>query len=78
MTAAVKLPLSALQQELLELYAHKTTNTELSDIKNMLAQYYANKAMDAMDALWEERGYTNDTMTEWANAHDRVSPKSKN
>ena len=77
MTAAVKLPLSALQQELLELYAHQTTNTELLDIKNMLAQYYANKAMDAMDSLCEERRYTNDTMIEWANSHDRVSSKSK-
>jgi hypothetical protein len=77
MTAAIKQPLSALQQELLELYAHQTSDAELSDIKDMLAQYYANKAMDAMDTLWEERGYTAETMSEWANGHDRISTKSK-
>ncbi len=77
MTTAIKPPLSALQQELLELYAHHTTDNELSDIKNMLAQYYASKAMDAMDALCDERGYTADTMVDWANAHDRILTKNK-
>jgi hypothetical protein len=77
MTAAIKQPLSALQQELLELYAHQVTDTELSDIKDMLAQYYANKAMDAMDALWEQHGYTTEVMTEWANGHDRISTQSR-
>ncbi len=77
MTATIKQPLSALQQELLELYAHQVTDTELSDIKDMLAQYYANKAMDAMDTLCEERGYTAETMKEWANGHDRISTKNR-
>ena len=77
MTATIKQPLSALQQELLELYAHQVTDTELADIKDMLAQYYANKAMDAMDILWEERGYTAETMKEWANGHDRISTPNR-
>jgi hypothetical protein len=76
MTAvAIKQPLTAIQQELLELYAHHTSDSELSDIKNLLAQYFANKAMDAMDAIWEEKNYTSETMTEWVNAHDRIATK---
>jgi hypothetical protein len=77
MTAVIKQPLSALQQELLELYAHQVTDTELSDIKDMLARYYANKAMDAMDLFCEEQSYTSETMTEWANGHDRITTSNK-
>ncbi len=76
MTAvAIKQPLTPIQQELLELYAHHTSDSELSDIRNMLAQYFANKAMDAMDAIWEEKNYSEETMKEWVNAHDRIATK---
>jgi hypothetical protein len=43
----------------------------------MLARYYANKAMDAMDLFCEEQSYTSETMTEWANGHDRITTSNK-
>jgi predicted transcriptional regulator len=77
MTAtAIKQPLTSLQQELLELYAHHTSDTELHDIKRMLANYFAQKAMDEMDEIWEEKGYSEETMKEWVNGHERISSNS--
>ena len=77
MIATVSPKLSNLQLELLQLYAQNVNDDDLIAIKKLIARYFADKAMDAMDSLWEERGYTNDTMIEWANSHDRVSSKSK-
>lgn len=61
-----------LQLELLRMFSRNPTEQELTDIKNLIACYYADKASDEMDRLWEERGYTDETMQEWAKEHMRM------
>jgi len=34
------------------------TEAELLEIKELLAQYYARKADEVLDEIWEKRGYT--------------------
>jgi hypothetical protein len=67
-----------LQLELLRIFSRNPSEQELIDIKNLIARYYAEKASDQMDRLWEERGYTDETMQEWAKEHMRTpyDPKS--
>ncbi len=31
----------------------------------MLSSYFADKASDEMDKLWDKKGWTNETMDEW-------------
>jgi hypothetical protein len=61
-----------LQLELLRIFSRNPTEQELMEIKNLLARYYADKASDEMDRLWEERGYTDQTMQEWTKEHMRT------
>ena len=54
--------LSNLQLELLKIYSRDIKDNELLEIKEILARYFANKAMDEADRIWNERGYSNELM----------------
>lgn len=60
-------PLSNLQQELLKLYSSNIDEADLLHIKKYLAKYFAEKAIAEADKVWEEKGYTNETMKLWLN-----------
>jgi len=55
-------PLSNLHQELLKLYFSDVSEADLLHIKHYLARYFAFKAIGDADKVWDEKGYTNDTM----------------
>lgn len=51
-------PLSNLQLELLKLYARKVSEPDLVQIKLLLGQYFADKASDLADKVWDEKKLT--------------------
>jgi len=59
------------QIELLKLFKYDLPEKQLVEMKNILARYFADTASDEMDRLWEENNWSNDTMREWANSHER-------
>ena len=65
--------LTNLQLELLKIFSYQLPETQLKDIKNLLSDYFANKASDEMDRLWDENLWTNKTMEDWSNEHLRTS-----
>lgn len=64
--------LSNLQLELLRLYGNGVSEESLREIKSILAKYFADKATDAMDRIWDENGLTEQTMIDWTNEHNRA------
>jgi len=50
-------PLSNLQLELLKLYARNVSEQDLVQIKLILGQYFADKASDLADKVWEKKSY---------------------
>lgn len=66
---------SNLQLELLKLYATDVSEKNLLEIKKLLANFFANKVDEEMDALWEEKGWGMEKITEWKNGHYRKSSK---
>ena len=56
---------SNLQQELLKIYSSEVTEEDLLLIKRYLARYFAFKAIGEAGKIWDEKGYTSDTMTNW-------------
>lgn len=70
-------PLSNLQQELLKLYASNVEDADLLHIKRYLAKYFAEKAIKEADRIWDEKGYTNETMDQWLNEDDNSGKKTK-
>ena len=64
--------LSNLQIELLKLFTFDLSDVQLVEIKTLLANYFAQKATDRMDELWEENGWTEETMKQWGTEHMRT------
>ncbi len=67
--------LSNLQLELIKTFSYQLDDTQLLEIKDILAKYFAEKATQEMDKLWVENNWTNDTMDTWANEHLRTPYK---
>jgi len=64
--------MSNLQLEILRLYDNGVSEENLLEIKTILAKYFADKATDAMDKVWDEKGLTEQTMIDWTNEHNRA------
>lgn len=64
------------QQEILAFFqSRKFTEKELSDIQNMLSNYYAEKAQTSIDEFVEQNSWTQEDLDRMANAHIRTSYK---
>jgi hypothetical protein len=72
---AIQQPFSNLQLELLKLYSKNVSENDLLQIKLFLAQYFAEKAMDEADRIWEEKDYTAEKIL---NTHRRTPYPKKN
>ncbi|MGB3777661.1 MAG: hypothetical protein WA960_04835 [Tunicatimonas sp.] len=64
-----------LQQELIKVFSYNVSEEELEDIRDLLSNYFAEKATREMDRLWDEQGWTNETMDEWLKEHKRTPYK---
>ncbi len=56
---------SNVQLELLRLYSNNVSDETLLEIRDVLSRFFAEKASNEMDKLWNERGWSNETMQEW-------------
>lgn len=66
-----------LQRELVKVFSYEVSEEELKDIRDLLSNYFAEKATREMDRLWDERGWTNETMDKWLKEHKRTSIRSR-
>lgn len=61
--------LNDVQLHLLRFFSERpVSDTETTDIQRIIAQYYAEKADQRMDELWEQRDYSERTIDEILNA----------
>lgn len=68
---------SNLQLELLRLYSRDLSEADLLEIKHLLARYFAEKLSRRADQVWEEKGWTDDTMEEFLHTKMRSSLPSQ-
>lgn len=65
--------LTDLQRELLDLFVHEVPEKDLRAIKQMLAQYFAEQATEAMDRFVEDRDLTPDVLERWNHEHGQLA-----
>ena len=63
------------QIEMLELVSRVSSEVEMQDIRRMLGQYFAKRAEDALDRLWDEGVLNDKVMEEWKSEHMRTPYK---
>ncbi|MBD2703146.1 hypothetical protein IC229_21040 [Spirosoma sp. BT702] len=66
--------LSNLQRELLKLYPYNVSDDQLQDIRRLLADYFSQKIDSELNQLWQEKGWSEQTIENWKQEHLR-SPK---
>lgn len=54
----MKQPFSNAQLELLKAFSHDLSDSELAELKKMLAQFFAQRAIQEADRVWDEKGWT--------------------
>ena len=69
--ALPKQPFSNLQLELLKLFADNVSEEDLKAIRRLIARYFAEKASDEADEIWEKKGYELEKMRQ---EHRRTPP----
>ena len=68
-------PFTPFQIEMLELVSRVSSEVEMRDIRRMLGQYFAKRAEDAIDRLWDEGVLNDSVMEEWKSEHMRTPYK---
>jgi hypothetical protein len=63
----LKSPLNKAQLDILRMLGRIKTDEELAELKNLIGRYFADKATREADRIWDERGYTQETMDQWLN-----------
>ena len=59
--------LSNVQLELLKLYSTNLSEKDLTALKKLLAKFYAERAIQTADQIWEQKKLSNKDMATWLN-----------
>jgi len=59
--------LTNLQLEIIKLYSTGMKRQELFELKDVLAAFFARKAIKEADSIWDEQNLTNSDMDAWLN-----------
>jgi hypothetical protein len=65
-------PLTNLQVELLKLFEYQLSEKQLLEVRNILSTYFAEKATQEMDKLFEENNWNNQKIEDWTEEHMRT------
>lgn len=60
------------QMQILESIANVKDEHDMLEIRNLIAEYFSNKALDAMDRLCDEGKLSNETIESWQTEHMRT------
>lgn len=55
-------PLSNIQAELLKLFSAEIPENHLLELKKVIAKFLLDKARDKADAVWNDKGYTDEKL----------------
>lgn len=68
---------NAAQLQILDLMAYVESEDTLNEIKDMLSNYFAQKAEREIDKLWDNGQINNAIIEEWKHEHMRTPYKTK-
>ena len=68
---------NAAQLQILDLLAYVESEDTLNEIKDMLSNYFAQKAEREIDKLWDNGQISNTIIEEWKHEHMRTPYKTK-
>ena len=70
-------PMSNLQLEILKLFSRKVSENDLREIKKLISNYFAEKAISEADKIWFEKGLTDLDAEKLSHTHLRTTYKNQ-
>jgi len=70
---AIQQPLSNVQLEILKAFSHNLSEPELQELRAMLAAFFAKRAIEAANKVWEEKGWSDADVDEMLEQKMRAS-----
>ena len=67
--------LTNLQLELLKTFSFDLSESQIGEIREILANYFSQKTISEMDKFWEENNWSNEVVEEIAGEHLRTEYK---
>lgn len=64
--------LNEAQRTLLELLAEPLTEQDLEQLRSMLVQFRYRRLQNLLNAQWDEKGWTQETVDKWYQEHHRT------
>jgi hypothetical protein len=61
-SGSVHPPLSNVQMELLKLFSAEIPENNLLELRKLIAKFLLEKARDKADAIWDEKGYSDEKL----------------
>ena len=61
-------PLNNVQLELMKLFSTNLSDHELLELRDLLSNFYADKAIKKADTIWEEKGLSDQDMEKLLNS----------
>jgi len=55
-------PLTNVQLELLKVFSHQLSESELLELKKLLVHFFAQRLIEQADKVWEEKNWTDKDM----------------
>lgn len=68
-----KIPLTNLQLELLKVFSHDLSENELKEIKSLLLEYFAKKAVVEADKVWDTEKWSEKKIKTILNDSERTT-----
>jgi len=72
---SLRQPLSNAQLEILKAFSYNLNTNELIDFKDMIARYFAERAIRSANKVWDEKGLTDEDVDKILNTKLRKSKK---
>jgi hypothetical protein len=69
---AIQTRLTAPQLELLRMFSHKVDDNNWVEIKELIAAYFAKKAIEEADRIWDEQNWDDQKVDTLLNTHLRT------
>lgn len=68
--------MSNLQLELLKVFSFDLDDEQIIEVRDLLAKYFAEKATEEMDRLWDKNEWSEKTIQKWSKEHMRTKYSS--
>ena len=72
MSSTSQMPFNEMQLEVIKLFARDMTADDMKAIKRLIVRYFAQKAIEGANSVWDKNGWSEQNEADLLNIHERT------